>query len=284
MSEAPWQCPTCGHPVESPYCPTCGERPLAPHELTLRAILAHAWVAITSLDDRVLRTVRTLMTSPGALTEYYLSGPRKPYIGPFALFLLANLVFGAAEPFANSHAFSATLSNHLARQPWSAYAQELVAQRLQASHSTIAAYAPIFDAAVELHARSLVILMVLPFALLPPLLFYRSRRPFLVNVVFSLHFYAFVLAIFTLGLAVPVLDLALGGGGLRSRMLDDALSLSLLILVAVYLYGAIGRVYGATGWTRILRATIMAVAAASIVLGYRYLLFVTTLYATTMAS
>ena len=43
--------------------------------------------------------------------------------------------------------------------------------------------------------------MVLSFALLAPMMFYRSRRPFVAHVVFSLHLYAFLLLLFCVAFA-----------------------------------------------------------------------------------
>ncbi len=41
-----------------------------------------------------------------------------------------------------------------------------------------------------LNAKSLIILMALPFPLLVLILFYRDRQPFAAHVVFSLHLHA----------------------------------------------------------------------------------------------
>jgi hypothetical protein len=88
-----WTCPSCDTTVRTPFCPACGEgRPRA-HELTLRGLLGQGVKAFTKLDARLLRSVRSLLRRPGALTLVYLNGPRKPYIGPFALFLLAGSCF-----------------------------------------------------------------------------------------------------------------------------------------------------------------------------------------------
>ena len=58
------------------------------------------------------------------------------------------------------------------------------------------------------------------------------------------------------------------------------LSVSNLAIGATYIYLAIGPVYGATGGSRAAKAVLLALAVAAIVLGYRFLLFVITLYAT----
>lgn len=276
-----WTCPACHLPATTPYCPQCGERPLDPRELSLRGVISQGLHAFTNLDARLLRTVRCLIARPGMLTQLYLKGPRKPFIGPFALFLLANVVFVAMESLSDSHIFSPTLENHLHRQPWSPWAQEQVAQHLLAANTTLAGYAPIFNQAVNTNAQSFVFMMVPPLALLAALVFYRRHRPFVANLAFSLHFHAFVLLLFSAALLVPTVDKWFGGVGLGSQRLDDVLSISLLAVTAFYFYCAVGPVYEVRGGWRVLQAILLAMGAAAVVLGYRFALFLITLHATT---
>jgi len=277
---APWTCPTCRQVVSTEYCPTCGERQLHPRDLTLRGMLAQVAQKITSLDARLIRTVRSLVARPGELTVRYLEGPRKPYIGPFALFLFCNVVFVAMEALTKVSVFSTPLANHLQFQPWSEWARAAVAQHLVATHTTMAAYAPMFDKEVADHAKSLVALMVLPFAIAPALVFRRSHRPFVAHVAFSLHFHAFVLLLLSVSVLVPAVDQWLGGLGLRSRLLDNSMAAAQLAICALYLYLASGRVYGARGMARVFQALALAVAAMATFLGYRFALLLITLYST----
>lgn len=276
-----WICPTCNVAVATPYCPTCGERRLQARDLTLRGMLHKAFEAFTNLDARLIRSVRSLVLRPGTLTVLYLQGRRKPYIGPLALFLLANVLFVAMETLAGSNVFSTPLYKHLHSQPWSELAQQLVAHRLATSNTGMEAYAAAFDPAVAAHAKSLVILMVLPFALLPALVFRRHPRPFVAHVAFSLHFHAFMLLLLSASLLVPIADVVLvGGPGLASQLLDNALAIGLLLVCAVYLYLASGPVYEAKGATRVLQAIVLTVAAMVVFLGYRFALLLITLQTT----
>lgn len=277
----PWTCPACNLPVSTPFCPQCGERPPQPGELTLRGVIGQALHAFTNLDARLLRTLRALVARPGVLTQLYLRGPRKPFVGPFALFLLANVGFVAMESLSNSFVFSPPLANHLQRQPWSEFARDLVARRLASAHTTLADYAPVFDAAVETNARTFIIVMVPPFAVAAALLFFRRRPPFVANLVFALHFHAFMLLLFSAALAIPTLDLLIGGPGLASQRLDDVISVGLLAGATFYLYRAIGPAYAARGPSRVLQAIALGLAAMVVVLGYRFALFLATLLATT---
>ena len=277
---AQWICPACNTCVNTPYCPACGERQPHPHELTLRGLLHQAVEAFTSLDVRLWRSLGTLLRRPGALTVSFYQGSRKPYIGPFALFLLTNVLLVAMEVLPGSNIFSTPLDNHLHNQPWSPFAQELVSHRLDEMETTLDAYAPIFNQAVARNAQSLVILMVLPFAVFPLVLFRKSRMPFAVHLAFSLHFHAFLLLLISMALLIPAIDLWLGGAGLASQPLDNGIAIGSLLICAVYLYLSAGRVYGGSGVTRIFKSVLLVLAAASIFLGYRFMLLLVTLYTT----
>ena len=71
-----------------------------------------------------------------------------------------------------------------------------------------------------------------------------------------------------------------GGAGLASAPIDNVLTALILVGATVYLYLASGRVYGATGWSRVARSLLLALAVGVIVVGYRFAIFAVTLYTT----
>ena len=275
-----WTCPTCRKSVPTPFCAQCGEEPLAPHDLTLRGLAEKLLHAFTSIDARVMRTARCLLRHPGELTLAWTGGVRKPYVAPFQLFLIANVIFFAVQWSTGANIFSSTLDSHLHHQDWSELARSLLTQRLDAAHTQLERYAPVFDRAAVLNAKSLIVLMTMPFALLLPLVFLRERRPFMSHVVFSLHFYTFLLLLFCVALLAARVSALIGGGGLDSPRVDTALSVINLAACGAYLYVAIGPVYGASGAMRAVQAIVLALAVGAIVLGYRFAVFLITLYGT----
>jgi hypothetical protein len=276
----PWTCPACLRTIGTPFCAECGEEPLALHDLALRGFAEKTLHALTSIDARVARTAWQLLRAPGALTLAWCAGVRKRYVAPFQLFLIANVIFFALQWLTGTHIFSSTLDSHLHHQDWSELAGTLLAGRLDATHRTLEGYAPLFDRAVVLNAKSLIVLMTLPFALLLPLAFLRERRPFMVHVAFSLHLYTFLLLLFCAALLAARLSAFAGAGGLDSPHVDTLLSVVNLAVCAAYLHAAIGPVYGARGATRVVQALVLTLAVGAIVLGYRFALFVITLYGT----
>ena len=97
-STAPWTCPGCRRLVATPYCERCGEEPVPPKDMTLRGLAEKLLHALTSIDARVLRTARCLLGRPGALTDSWTRGVRRPYVAPFQLFLVANVIFLHDQP------------------------------------------------------------------------------------------------------------------------------------------------------------------------------------------
>ena len=114
---------------------------------------------------------------------------------------------------------------------------------------------------IALHARSLILLMALSFALLPRIVFRRGRHPFAAHAVFSLHLYAFMLLLFCMGTMVPAVNLWHGGVRSTSQNLDHVLSIGLVPRAAIYLYFAIGAVYGGSRPGRALRSIALTVGA-----------------------
>ena len=209
-----------------------------------------------------------------------MKGVRKVYVAPITLFLLINVLFFAVQSLTGETVFSSPLESHLNHQDWSAFAHSLVARKLQATGTTLDAYAAVFDSAVVVHAKSLIILMSVPFALLLPVVFVRARRPFMTHVVFSLHLYAFLLLLFCFALLAASVSAWLDFGGLETSAVDNVLSVFNLAACGLYLYLAIGPVYGTTGGRRLLPALLLAVAVAAIVIGYRFALFFITVLTT----
>jgi hypothetical protein len=266
--------------MSTPYCAQCGESPLAAHELTVRGLCSQFFQAVSSVDGRLIRSFRCLVNQPGALTLAYVRGQRIPYIGPFQIFLIANVLFYVVQSLTNTNIFSSTLDSHLHHQDWSAYAQSLVSSRLALMRTTLEAYAPVFNQAVSINAKWLVILMVPPFTLLLPIVFHRERQPFVTHLVFSLHLYAFLLLLFCVSIAVSAVDVLAGGAGLRSDRMDNILSVINLAACFIYLYLAAGTVYGVSGVARGIKAAALSLVVAALVLGYRFALFLITLYMT----
>ena len=275
-----WKCPGCGTAASTAFCPDCGEARPNRKDLTLRGFLVEAFNVLTDVDGRLLRSLRALLVSPGELTVAYRDGRRKSFLGPLQIFLIANVVFFALEGLSGDHIFSTSLASHLNAQDWKDLAQSLVTERLRRLGATLEAYSVAFDLAATRNAKSLVILMTLPFMLLLPMFHPGRARGIVVRAAFALHLYAFILLLFCAALLFADVQKALGGDGLGSAAVDLWLTILLLCGYIVYLYAALGRVYPASRLRLAIRALSLGVVVAAIVPGYRFLVFLITLYTT----
>jgi len=278
--ESPWTCPTCRVEMSSPYCPRCGEEPLRPPDLSLRSLLAKLFHAATSIDGKVVRTAWKLIREPGELALAWLTGRRKPYIAPFQLFLIANVLFFAVQSMTSTNIFGTSLDSPLHIQDWKELAGELVDRHLAQEHATLESYAPEFDRAAVVNAKSLVIVMVLPFAGLLYAVLLGGRRPIVAHFVFALHLYAFLLLLFCGELAITEMVVLAGGPGLDAPVMDDLWSIFALAACAAWILAALRRVFGASGPAWVARGLFLAIAAGALVPGYRFFVFLVTLNTT----
>jgi hypothetical protein len=261
------------------FCPQCGEERLRPDDLSMRDLTKQFVKATSSIDGKVMRSWGNLLTRPGRLTSAHVAGERRRYITPLALFFIGNAVFVAVQSLTGANILSSPLASHLHNQDWSAFAQSLVRDRLASRHLTLEAYAAVFDRSALFNAKALIILMALAFALLPAIIFQRSLRGG-AHIVFALHLYAFVLILLSVSVLLAQLDLLLGGGGLRSGVVDTALSIFNVAACGTYLFLAIPKVYSTSGWSRWAATIFLTSAVAVLFVGYRFAIFLFTFAST----
>lgn len=91
--DEPALCANCEAVLHGRWCHACGQRRSEPGDRTLRHLVGQAAEALTDLDSRFWRSLRTLMLQPGRLSADYLAGRRQRWLSPISLFLLANLVY-----------------------------------------------------------------------------------------------------------------------------------------------------------------------------------------------
>ncbi len=100
---------------------SAGER-----ELTLRGLFEQLLRTLSTIDGRLMRSLRSLLSRPGALTVAYVQGQRIPYSGPVAVVPRSQRAVLAMQSLTSTNVVSSTLDSHLHHQDCSALAQRLV--------------------------------------------------------------------------------------------------------------------------------------------------------------
>lgn len=229
------RCSSCDADLTGAYCSSCGQRRLRTDEYALGRLLRDGLQEFFSVDAKFWRSFRLLFTRPGALTNAYMEGRRGSLLGPFQLFIAANVIYFFVQPYSGFTGYNTTLISHMDRQyysvpagirprvvedvehridervraeaerraePWTV--QDSTAFREQARAIENEVYPSRFDARGEVNARSLVILTVPLVALVVAAVHAFSGAAFVQHVVFAIHYMAWTLS-FLMSLFLPLL-------------------------------------------------------------------------------
>src|SRR5690606_1698137 len=79
-------CLNCNHVVEHRFCPNCGQENTETRK-TFHNLFVHFFEDLTHYENAFWKTIRNLITRPGALTKEYLSGRRMSYLAPVRLYI-----------------------------------------------------------------------------------------------------------------------------------------------------------------------------------------------------
>jgi hypothetical protein len=92
LTVADTACANCGAARVGKWCHDCGQHEEMTHR-SVRRLGVEAFEHLTSLDGKILRTLRGLALHPAALTSSYLEGKRVAQVPPLSLFLVILVVF-----------------------------------------------------------------------------------------------------------------------------------------------------------------------------------------------
>ena len=225
-------CLNCSAALDGPYCSHCGQRAVPPtpevHEL-----LHDALEEFLHFDGKIVQTLRTLLTRPGALTVDIVAGRRARYIAPLRLYLTCSLIYfliAAAAPgrplkIALTTKGTGTLSDAVKQaSPWIRPLMVRVIEDPVGLQRDVFASWP----------KALFVL--LPVFAVIVALFYR-RRHFVEHMYFALHLHAFAFLAMMASAAAAFTHV---------RWLSVAVGVAVLVWIPVYVHLAFRRVYGNT--------------------------------------
>lgn len=274
-------CPNCGDKFQGRFCSGCGEKRTVGEDYSLRRFLGEAFNILTSVESNLFRSFATLIRRPGQLTVEYFKGRRKSFLKPLQLFVFCNVIFFFAQSSVGFNSLTTPLYVHLNMLPHSALARRMVDGELRRRGIAYDDYYPRFDAAIGGQAKTLVIVMVPLFALAMQCLYWRRRRYYAEHLVFSTHFFAFLLLLIP---AMYVL-IVLGWRGLRAVGItphllqsDSFVSIVMMFICGTYLMIALNRVYGQGKLVTALKCFALVFCLLVVVQLYRFILFFTTFY------
>jgi hypothetical protein len=260
-------CANCGAPLADRYCGRCGQDS---HVSLSFGHFLHEFVeGMFHVDSSFWRTLRTLVSRPGLLTEQYLGGKRRAYSPPFRTYLVISIAY-----FIVASVFSAPMSRVVS--PGGREMQPSDCAQIAANPGWLLRLVPdlegscrralsddrrVLNAALE-NLLPKVMFVVLPLVALMQFWIYRRQRPlYLENLVFILHFQSFYYLASTLALLLAAAITALAG---PRSIVAEFFEFVIYVWSVFYLFIAARRVY---------RASRLKVALGLVALALSYMVF-----------
>ena len=254
-------CPNCGAELVGDFCHGCGEKRTEARDLSVRHFLKDAAAELTSLDSKLLNTLRALLFRPGFLTLEWLAGRRARYLKPLnlvlALFAVQLFAYTASKAVSMFNiAMIVENERQLAAQwqlPNGGFYDKLFAK---ASARKGASVESLYEAVNEKWQRNVSLLQpaqIVVLAVLLQLLYLFSRRYFVEHLIFSMHFLAFISL--TMTLMWPVYYFV----GIAPTRYNMLVAGSKFLLDILYMFIALRAVYSGSRGFAVLRAFVLFV-------------------------
>lgn len=231
-------CLNCGAARHGPYCHACGQERVdvaAPVSALAREGVRDA----LSWDNRTLRTLRVLLTAPGALAEAWAAGRRAPFVPPVRLYFLLGAALLALS----------ALDGWVADESDAGWDR---AERGEVERERAAANRAAYTAGQLIGTLGLnALLLLVPVVGFGYYVLFKERRPVLAgHLVLALHVASAALAVLVAWKAIVVTRLLVAPEAepfLNAEWGVDLAIGALLLGVVAYAALAVRRFYG-VGW------------------------------------
>jgi hypothetical protein len=267
----PTVCPSCNGPIKDNYCPTCGEKKRSPADLSLKHFVEESVEGMSHFDGKFFRTIGLLFRKPGLLSLHFEQGRRVPYMKPFQLFVVANLLFFFIAQ--GPGVFATGLQSFYNADTYTKYGTRELIDRKDPKAKNREKLTADFNEKMHNQSKIFIILFIPVLALGCALLFIAKKKYFSLHLTFATHFFSFILLYFLLFFFVIELPAYYIFHVRESAVYDQVFGLTSIIVFIIYLTIASRRFYRAhLGW-----CIVAALGLASLFLftlnAYRLLLF-----------
>ena len=187
-------CPTCGTSFKGNYCFKCGEKKRDAHVLSIKHFLEESIEGFTHFDNKFFRSIKVLISKPGALTNHFEVGRRVPFMKPVQFFVICNLLFFLFSGGFN--VFTVPLDNYLRYPNYTSFGTLRAYTEKFGSASNPDAVKMLFNEKVVQQSKIFIFIFIPFIALACYLLFFIKKRYFTLHLMFATHFFTFLLVFF----------------------------------------------------------------------------------------
>lgn len=187
-------CKNCNSKFEGNFCNQCGEKVLKDGDFAIMKILSQAFDTFTHIDSKLVKTLKLLIFYPGKLSKLNTEGIRVPYMKPFQIFVIINVLFFII--FSNDDLFRVP-SHYFFKENYDGFKTlEKVRNISEAKGLSETEIASLYDSTSTNLAKGLLIFLIPLIALVGKLFNYKQKMEFGKHLIFSVHFFTFILSLF----------------------------------------------------------------------------------------
>ncbi len=263
-------CISCQGLIAENYCPNCGEKKLNAHDFEFKHYIEETFEGYTHFDNKFFRSAWLLITKPGLLTVNFCMGKRVPYMRPFAIFFICNVLFFLL--IGQSNIFSLPFDSFYEFKPFTNFhSRELVDEIAPSEEQRELLKAP-FNQKMGTESKTYLLVFI-------PLLAFgglivQKKKYLTEHLVFSTHFFAFVILFYTfLTVAISTPYYRFVVKGTYSSNYDFIATLGSLIIFGLYYFFAAKRFYKASTGRALTGAVVTLITYTIGLYAYRFLLF-----------
>lgn len=257
MDDKKKYCRNCSSPLTGPYCSECGQKDREIH-IPVKDLASEIVEIIPSFDERLIRTLRPFLFSPGALTQEYLDGKRKQYVSPFKLYFFISFFYFLIASFNDSPGNMVNINTTVSDKTKDSVMVDMPRDRTPSQNDlvnvdlndSLTVSYPFWksvlialdrmkkDPSLMLQKfteyRPKIIFILMPvFAFLLKLLYVRSSHLYIKHLVFSFYVHSFV---FLILLVIDIIEfIPFSGAGETAALL--------YLVIPAHLYYGLKRVY-----------------------------------------
>lgn len=189
-------CKNCNSKFEGNFCNNCGEKVIKGGDFAFLKIVSQALDSITHLDSKLFKTVKLLLFYPGKLSKLYAEGIRIPFMKPFQIFIILNFIFFFL--FSNDDIFRIPSYYFFQENYDGLKTLEKVRNISNETGLSETEIALLYDNKSSNLAKGLIVFLIPIIALIGKLFNGKQKMEFGKHLIFSVHFFTFILSLFVL--------------------------------------------------------------------------------------
>lgn len=265
-------CPSCSSIITGMFCSNCGERQISHRDFSLSHFIEEGIETFTHIDNnKLLNSLKLLITKPGILTKNYFNGRRMPFMKPLQLFIVCNLLFFFL--LGKSNLLAIQFYGYKTFDPYISFGSREMIAKKAISPKDLARVAVVFNERMATQSKTFIIFFIPVFAIGSALLFYNRKKYLSEHLVFATHLFSFLLIYFIVFRYVAQLPFHYFTKQDYNSTFDLTAGFLNIAVLSIYFSFAARNFYFVSKTRAILSSVLIAIIFILSIFAYRMLLF-----------